>query len=77
MIGTIPIGICWESAWSLRLGTSDACLLTNYNFIRHNLDPYGGDKKFGYYVADEKPVQLFDNAQVRNLKKQDAKKWEL
>ena len=55
-------------------GTSDACLLTNYNFIRHNLDPYGGDKKFGYYVADEKPVQLFDNAQVRNLKKQDAKK---
>ena len=25
-------------------GSSDACLLTNYDFIRQNLDPYGGDK---------------------------------
>ena len=55
-------------------GSSDACLLTNYDFIRQNLDPYGGDKKFGYYVADEKAVQLFDNAQVRHLLKEDAKK---
>ena len=47
-------------------------MLTNYDFIRQNLDPYGD--KVDYYVADEKAVQLFDNAQVRHLLKEDAKK---
>ena len=31
-------------------------------------------QKFGYYVADEKAVQLFDNAQVKHLLKEDARK---
>ncbi len=54
-------------------GTSDACLLTTYDFVRANLDPYGGDKKFSYYVSDQKAIQFFENVQVRQMLKADAK----
>ena len=55
-------------------GSSDACLLTTYPFVKANFDQYGGDKKFSYYVAPEKAIQFFDNGTVRQMLKADAKK---